>query len=138
NECHDRVGHLWQGRYRGLLVEDGDYFLESSRYIHLNPVRAGLSPSVDSYPWSSYRNYVGLPSAVDWVDTAKTLRYFSNPRDYRTFVESAIGAQCVSPFDRAKAGVLLGSDAFVRQMQNLLKGSSHKKATDTLLALRRT
>src|SRR5436309_422779 len=40
NECHDRVGHLWQGRYRGLLVEDGDYFLECSRYIHLNPVRA--------------------------------------------------------------------------------------------------
>lgn len=57
---YHRVGHLFQGRYHATLVERDAYFLEVSRYIHLNPVRAGLVKRPERYPWSSYQAYLGL------------------------------------------------------------------------------
>ena len=69
NRRHKKVGHLFQGRYKSLLVEEGDYLLGLSRYLHLNPVRGRVIGAGDpkerrkrlrSYRWSSYRGYAGL------------------------------------------------------------------------------
>ena len=57
NKKYGRVGHLFQGRYKGLLIEKERYLLSVSRYIHLNPVRAGISRRPEEYKWSSYRAY---------------------------------------------------------------------------------
>ncbi|MCU0723041.1 MAG: transposase, partial [Planctomycetes bacterium] len=75
NACRDRSGHVWQGRYKAIVVERGPYLLECSRYIHLNPNRAGLSRPAEKWKWSSYRNYVGGPGtpAVPWVTTRTVL-----------------------------------------------------------------
>jgi REP element-mobilizing transposase RayT len=54
NHRHHRCGHLFQGRFKGHLIEENGYFLEVSRYIHLNPVRAKMVASPEQYPWSSY------------------------------------------------------------------------------------
>jgi len=59
NRRHGRVGHLWQGRYKALLVQDGNYLLDCSRYIHLNPYNTGLEPEYGLYPWSSVMTYLG-------------------------------------------------------------------------------
>jgi len=85
NRRHHRFGHLWQGRYKALLVQDGDYFLEVTRYIHMNPDENKKTKPVETYPWSSYQNYVGGPTVVNWVETRRVLSFFSSPEDYRVF-----------------------------------------------------
>lgn len=59
NRMYHRTGHLFQGRYKAILVEKETYALELSRYIHLNPVRARLVRKPEDYVWSSYRVYIG-------------------------------------------------------------------------------
>ena len=62
-----RSGHLFQGRYKAILVEIDEYAKELSRYIHLNPVRAGMSARPEQYRWSSYRSYIGESEPPDWL-----------------------------------------------------------------------
>ena len=63
NRTHGRVGHVFQGRFKGILVQKESYLLELARYIVLNPVRAGMVPFAQDWPWSSYRATVGLASS---------------------------------------------------------------------------
>lgn len=121
NHKHRRVGHLWQGRYKAILVEDGDYFLECSRYIHLNPNRSKLTRPAERYKWSSYRSTVGRGvSPVDWVSTERTLSNFDGtPEAYREFVESGRGEKPISPFERAVAGLVLGGEELVEKVRRL-------------------
>ena len=58
NKKYDRVGHLYQGRYKAVLCDKDGYLLELVRYIHLNPVRAGLTTNPREYPWSSHKAYL--------------------------------------------------------------------------------
>ena len=72
NRRHQRVGHVFQGRYKGILVDKDGYLLELARYIVLNPVRARMVRSVKDWPWSSYRATAGQVKAhalltTDWI-----------------------------------------------------------------------
>ncbi|MFB3904487.1 MAG: transposase, partial [Acidobacteriota bacterium] len=124
NRRHHRSGHLWQGRYKALLVQDGDYFLEVSRYIHMNPDHNPKTKPVETYPWSSYSNYTAGEGLVNWVETGRLLSYFHSPEDYRVFAESRRTEPLVSPFDSAVAGCLFGDDSFVKRVQEWLKGKA--------------
>ncbi len=113
NRRHNRVGHLFQGRYKAILVQDGIYLLQSSRYIHLNPRNAGIETPDSPYPWSSYPNFMGRESVVPWVCTERILSHFPTPAAYRDFVESQ--EECaLNPFDLATAGIAYGDEKFVR------------------------
>jgi len=68
---HKRVGHVFQGRYKGILVEKDSYLLELSRYIVLNPVRARMVRAARDWPWSSYRATVGQAKAQPLLTTRK-------------------------------------------------------------------
>jgi REP element-mobilizing transposase RayT len=124
NRRHHHSGHLWQGRYKALLEQDGDYFLEVSRYIHMNPDHNPKTKPVETYPWSSYSNYTFGAGLVDWVETGRVLSYFERPEDYQTFAESRRSESLVSPFDKAAAGCLFGDDSFVKRIQEWLKGKA--------------
>jgi putative transposase len=89
NGRYERIGHLFQGRYKSCLVTDDAYFLQTSRYIHLNPVKAHMAVCAEEYRWSSYRTYMGI-DRLDFVTTDKGLAYFvNNPvEQYRDFTES--------------------------------------------------
>lgn len=91
NKKYNFVGHLFQDRYRAELIETTPYHLEISRYIHLNPVRAGIVERPDLYQWSSYPAYIGEPQD-GLTTTAKILGCFSPPRrqHYRNYVEEAL------------------------------------------------
>jgi len=121
NRRNGRYGHLFQARYKAILVEDGEYLLECSRYIHLNPNRKKLTRPAELWPWSSYRNFVGGPVAVDWVCTDRILAHLGSPEDYRAYVESGRDEEPISPFERATAGLVLGSPAFVERVRALEK-----------------
>jgi len=83
-----RSGHLFQGRYKSVLVDEDSYLLELGAYIHLNPVRASMVEAPESYPWSSHKAYLGK-ELIPWLNTDYILSQFSKTlsRARRQFVE---------------------------------------------------
>ena len=121
NRQHGRVGHVFQGRYKALIVEKEAYLLELARYIVLNPVRAKLVRCPEEWLWSSYRATVGLCAAPSWLTTDWILGNFSTQRNeatrhYADFV--AGGIQGRSPWSNLKNQIFLGSDTFVEALQS--------------------
>ncbi len=120
NRRHRRVGHVFQGRYKAILVQKESYLLELARYIVLNPVRAQMVRSARDWPWSSYRATAGLaPSAAcltpDWLlaGFAKTVGVAR--QRYAEFVQAGRGQP--SPWQELKNQIYLGEDDFVSDMQ---------------------
>jgi Transposase and inactivated derivatives len=116
NRKHQRVGHVFQGRFKAILVEKESYLLELARYIVLNPVRAGMVGSAEHWRWSSYRLTAGLDAAPAWFDPFWLLGQFSATRAtaVRRYVEFvANGVQQPSPWQYLKQQVFLGSEEFV-------------------------
>ncbi|HDY68392.1 hypothetical protein LCGC14_1616090 [marine sediment metagenome] len=126
NKKHKRFGHLFQGRFKGIIVDKETYLIVLSRYIHLNPVRAGIVKNPEDYKWTSYRKYIGVYNGKDSiVDAAETLSYFSKTKTaaikaYREFVEEGIGERN-NPLEDVEAGVLLGSKKFMAQIRRMLR-----------------
>jgi hypothetical protein len=106
---------------KAVVVQDGDYFLHCSRYIHLNPVKAHLCARPDDYRWSSYRWYQGSDPNLDWIDVSKTLDCFASPTDYAAFVLQGLQQNLANPFDEAIGGLFFGSDAFAAQLSPLVR-----------------
>jgi len=90
NKKYDLVGHLFQGRYRDVVIDSDAYNLDVSCYIHLNPVKAGMVDSPEDYPWSSFRNYMGRRKD-NIVCTERVLSYFLGKcsESYRKYVEGS-------------------------------------------------
>lgn len=118
------MGHLFQGRFRALLVQDGDYLVACSRYIHLNPDGRERTRAMEQYPWSSFPNYCGGPSVVDWVTISKVLSYFPSVSDYLKYLEEGRQAKLTNPFTEAFAGLILGDEHFIQRMRKLIIRSS--------------
>jgi len=121
NVKRKRAGHLFQGRYKAILVEADEYATELSRYIHLNPVRAGMVTSPEEYRWSSYGSYISPNKTAEWLETEFILGYFSaNGIDvnskYRQFVEELLDSEYESPLKTTVASTILGSEGFVREI----------------------
>ena len=120
-----RTGHLFQGRYKAVLVDGDSYLLEMVRYIHLNPVRAGMVTRPDEYPWSGHRAYLGKET-LPWLTTDWTLAQFGKSAAkaraaYLAFVLDGLGEERRSDFHGAGADSrLLGDDSF---MDKCLSGS---------------
>lgn len=122
NRKYGRAGHLFQGRYKSILVEADSHLHELTRYIHLNPVKAGLAAHPAEYEWSSYRSYLGLVACPPWLEMSATLGRFGHSRTeqvkrYRQFVESGAGED---PLRNVVHGAVLGSRRFVEQAAQLL------------------
>ena len=122
NRRHKLVGHLFQGRYKAIVVDRDSYLLELCRYVVLNPVRASLVEGPELWPWSSYSATVGTAPAPYWLAVAEVLRLFGKGhtaarRAYARFV--ADGADTPSPWKELAGQMFLGEDTFLEQMQNL-------------------
>ncbi len=125
NRRHGRVGHLFQGRFKAVLVQQDAYLHILTRYIHLNPVRAKLVKHPAQYPWSSYRAYLGATRSPAWLETEATLSCFGPTVQaaraaYRRFVEDEPAAD---PLRDLRFGLVLGGDAFVKQVCKLVSAA---------------
>ncbi len=141
NRRHRRSGHLFQGRFKGHLIEEKGYFLEVSRYIHLNPVRAKMVTSPEQYRWSSFRGYQRANRTVPWVMYDRVLKEFGTSsslarRAYTRFVRSGIENPPPSPFAGALEEILLGSDAFIARIRRLLDDRSPDPSIPQLKQIR--
>jgi Transposase and inactivated derivatives len=126
NERYERVGHLFQGRFKGILVEREGHLLELLRYIVLNPVRAGIVKFTGEYAWSNYRATAGLARIPNWLEVDWTLEQFGRNRAeaceaYRRFVSDARGAS-YNPWEKTVGQIYLGSEEFCDRMQSLVHG----------------
>lgn len=88
NKRHQLVGHLFQGRYGAKIIDSPKYFLEASKYIHMNPVEANMVTHPHKYVWSSYQAFISKKDDPH-ITTDKILSYFSNSRNYKLFVENS-------------------------------------------------
>ena len=141
NKRHDVYGHLFQGRYKALLVDKNAYGKEVSRYIHLNPVRTGMPTrkavaeqraALRGYRWSSYRAMIGLARKENWLETKETLaRWGDTPREqqrqYAAFVEQGLVGEIADPTEEAQVQSILGRDGFLTRVKRLVYG---RKASD--------
>ena len=129
NRRHIRAGHLFQGRYKAIVVDKDTYLLELSRYVHLNPVRAGIVKGPEEYAWSSYLGYIRKSKRLEWVEYSWILSHFGPPgkagqRNYRQFVVGASGKDQDSPLKQLYGQLVLGSEEFIEKIKDLLKGEN--------------
>jgi len=142
NRKRRRSGHLFQGRFKAVLVEADEYLKQLSRYIHLNPVRAGMVEHCRDYPWSSYRALSGYVASPEWLETDWLLSLFGEDRGtakkrYRDFVESVETRKIENPSDGVVGGVVLGRDDFVNWVKKtFLSKDSNSKEIPQLKILR--
>jgi len=120
NRCHGRCGHLFQGRYKSIVVDADAYLLELSRYVVLNPVRAGMVTGPADWPWSSYQATAGTARPPAWLATGKLLPHFSSrtkvaQRKYMEFVAEGMGRE--SLWTDINRQIYLGDDQFVAEAQ---------------------
>ena len=119
---HHRVGNLFQGRFKAILVDSDAYLKELARYVVLNPVRARMVKKPDKWMWSSYRASMGLVAAQPFLAVDGLLAQFAKRRTiaqarYARFV--AEGIKAPSPWQDLKGQVFLGDERFVQNMQTL-------------------
>jgi REP element-mobilizing transposase RayT len=118
NRRHRLVGHLFQGRYKAILVQKESHLLELTRYVVLNPVRGGVARSPEEWPWSSHRYLMGDNIAPEWFETDWLLGQFGATREqaiqgYRRFVTQGVGLR--SPLKNVQHQLILGDAAFVER-----------------------
>ncbi len=142
NRRRRRSGHLFQGRYKAILVDADSYLLPLSRYVHLNPVKAGIVKQPEAYPYTSYNSFISkkgeeiITRDLIWGMLSKDKRL--GPQRYRLFVEEALGTELENPLRKVHAGSVLGRDSFIRAVLDNLKKDvfksqeiSHRKVLQT-------
>jgi putative transposase len=131
NRRHARVGHVFQGRFKAIVVQKEAYLLELARYVVLNPVRAGMVSDVGDWPWSSYAAMMAAPHLprASWLATDKLLAYFAPQakpdstlrfdktkaqQRYADHVRAGVGLPSI--WDSLKGQIFLGDEGFVRSL----------------------
>lgn len=136
NRKRKRCGHLYQGRFKSLLIQGEAYFAEVLRYVVLNPVRAHMVNRPEDYKWSSYRATAGIEAAPDWLALDSALMLFHPDRDaaqaeYRDFVLAKIGAED-RLWDKLINRIYLGTEEWARTMRKIVetkpRSSDHPRA----------
>ena len=121
NRRHGRTGHVFEQRYKAMLVDKDNYLLELCRYVVLNPVRAKVTQRPGDWKWSSYRGMVDTAKPPEWLAVKKVMSFFSGQRaNYQKFVNEGIGKPSV--WDELKGQIYLGDESFRQRMQNLVDG----------------
>lgn len=122
NKRHNRVGHLFQGRYKSIVVDKENYLLQLIRYIHLNPLRAGMVERLEDYRWSSHQTYLSGLDKMELISLEVVLAHFGRSlaasiRGYRDFINSPAGNQDIEVTN----GAFIGRDEFVEDLKEKMR-----------------
>jgi len=120
NVGHSRTGHLFQGRFKNMLVQNDAYMLQLSYYIHRNPIRAGMSKRLSDCRWSSYKDYAYGRKLHRWLNTEVLLSQFINVPDkhkaYREYAQK-YSKEEQRIWEDLRHGMFVGTDRFVEQIK---------------------
>lgn len=122
NRKYKRDGPLFRGRYKGILVQDNACLLQVVKYIHLNPIKAGLAQSLDEYKWSSHSSFLKNNRAGDWLDIDKVLNLLASRRiraqvAYKAFMREALEQGTEKFYSQKHQTPIFGDDFFVDKIQ---------------------
>jgi REP-associated tyrosine transposase len=142
NKTRKRFGHLFQGRFKAILIQAEAYAQELGPYIHLNPVRADLVDSPQKWPWSNYRAYRGDQDPEPWTSTSLILSLFSaRPAEARRRYVEAVARRMTdrswSPLKAAIPSGVLGDPEFVERIRQRYLPEKDKEEKRDLPQLRR-
>ena len=117
NRNQRRLGHIFQSRFKSIIVDDNRYLIELIRYIHMNPVRANLVKKPEDYLWSSHRAYIGSDQ-IAWLTCETVLDRFGNHihtacAHYKNFILQPVDHHSELPFEMGISEGMLGDDHFV-------------------------
>ncbi len=118
NRTQKTDGPLYRGRYKAILIDADAYLLNVSRYIHRNPLEAGVVKRGEDYPWSSYGAYIGLNRDPQWLSVNETLGMIGQrnlPQRYQAFVEAGVDDETDKFYQKKKQMPILGRESFIRQ-----------------------
>jgi putative transposase len=124
NRVHRSDGPLFRGRFKAILVDADTYLAAVSRYVHLNPVTAGVLSRAEDYPWSSYAAYVGAASPPAWLHLQPTLGLFGDRgarTRYRAFVEQGVDEEVRTFYSKRRLGPVMGGEDFHQGLARLWK-----------------
>lgn len=129
NRKYGRSGHLFQGRYKGIIIDKDSYLVPLSRYVHLNPVRAKVVERPEQYRWSSYSGYIGKGEEFEWVEYSWILSQFGRGRirarrKYREYTEEALKKRVERPLKSLRSQVILGREEFIKRIRGMLTGKA--------------
>ncbi len=129
NQRHRKVGHLFQGRFKAVLVDRDSYLLEVCRYVELNPVRAKMVAAAGDWPWSSYAALTGQAPCPPWLDSAAVWGYLlgadavsdeAEQKAAQAYADLVAAGKDVALWpDHLRQQMYLGDEAFVLRMQAL-------------------
>jgi putative transposase len=126
NKKHNRTGHLFQGRFKSIIVEEESYLLELSRYIHTNADRAGFKGKINDRTWTSFCYYAGSCEKIPWLRSEWIIERFGKSwsiaqKEYARFIEDGLGGRLRDPLENAYKGVILGSQIFIDKTKQFSK-----------------
>jgi putative transposase len=137
NRRHNRVGHLYQGRYKAILIDEDSYLLELSRYVHVNPVRIRSYRTqdvreqmrlLDTFPWSSLRGYLYSRKRLPWINYEAVLGYVGGSRKrYSEFLAEGIRKGYDTPWEKLQGQLALGEEDFIEQVKSKMNGRASKR-----------
>ena len=130
NAAHGFDGQLFRGRYKAILVGEGSYLLQLVRYIHKNPIRAGMVKSAELYEWSSHKGYLSKAKKWDWLHKQFILSMITKDskqqlKVYRAFMAEDESESFLEKMNFKKLPSVLGEQAFVRRIKD--KFFEHKR-----------
>lgn len=122
NRMHLCDGQLFRGRYKSIIVDGDTYLLELIRYIHRNPLEAGIVDNLNKYPWSSHKGYLSSAKKWDWLHKEYVLSLFSRNKaesigSYKRFVFNETPEEINRIFNRKKLPTIIGKKRFVEKIK---------------------
>ncbi len=122
NKKHDRCGHLFQGRYKAILVQADAYARVLTTYIHGNPVRKKIVEHPEHFPWSSCQDYYGIRNSQPWLETLFILGVFGNSRDilkleHERYLTAASGLAFDKDIKKAARIGIMGDEEFLDRIR---------------------
>jgi putative transposase len=142
NTKRKKGGHLFQGRFKSIIIEADEYLKHLSRYIHLNPVRAKIVENPSDFKWSSYPAFIGKEKEPEWLETNWLLSCFGKSkkegkRNYKQFVEDIDVKAVENPHKNLIGGFILGETDFADWIkETFLSGKKEDKEIPQLKRLK--
>jgi len=129
NECD---GTLFRGRYKSILIDADSYLLELVRYIHRNPLRAGIAGKVEDYPWTSHNGYISKAKKWEWLYKNYILDMFSTDKgiqitSYKRFVSTEEPVELIEHYSKKNMPSILGSDKFIKWVKERFSKKKKEK-----------
>lgn len=141
NRKHGIDGPLFRGRYKTVLVEEDNHLLELLRYIHRNPIKAGIADNLDNYPWCSHKGYIAGTRGWSWLHREPLLKMFSHNRKqaflaYLDFVMQQDSEQVEFFYAKQKLSPIFGSTSFIQSIKNFFQPLTQEKEIPETIVLR--